>query len=86
VIRSIVQTAGGIATLVIQTPRRKIQGFTLGYSGVLIVASRTMSGGDAMMIYFLRFVEWLADALKALALRLNGYVDKELKRKFEAKE
>jgi len=45
-----------------------------------------MSGGDAMMIYFLRFVEWLADALKALALRLNGYVDKELKRKFEAKE
>jgi len=46
----------------------------------------TGADGETMMVHFLRFVQWLADALKALAVRLDGFVDKELKRKFEAKE
>jgi hypothetical protein len=39
-----------------------------------------------MMVYFLCLVQWLADVLKALAVRLDGFVDKELARKFEARE
>jgi hypothetical protein len=36
-----------------------------------------------MMILFLRLVQCLADALKALARLLDRFVDKELARRFE---
>jgi hypothetical protein len=81
-IRSIALTVGGIAIPVIQTPRTKIQGFTLGYSGVLIVASRTMSVTKAM-IRLLAVVSWTADGLRSLAGWLDQLIDRWLTRLFE---